>query len=227
MAVEADPTRADAFYDDFYKSGGWKYSWWREYWWHRRNVVKRFGLRRGMHILEVACGSGFHTNLFNRMGFTCIGVDRSRTGIEWARRNYPRSVFECGDITAEMPVEPSSFDAVLARGCSHYHYDLMSEQALGTTNHLMRYLKPGGVFIMVIVTDLSGRREPDKVWQNTLEDYQRHFSSFGKRWSVEWVKGMAVCGLFNEVTDPSPSSTPAAGPPAETVVGASPALSSS
>jgi SAM-dependent methyltransferase len=209
MTVQADSKRADAFYGEFYRDGGWKYSFWKEYWWHRRHVVKRFGLRRGMRILEVACGTGFHTNLLNRMGFQCVGVDRSLVGIEWARKHYPRWAFHCSDITGEMPVEPGSFDAVLARGCSHYHYDLASGQALSTTTHLMRYLKPGGMFIMVIVTDLSGKREPGKVWQNTLEEYQRHFSSFGRRWSVDWVRGMAICGLHNEPLDRLKSPSPA------------------
>jgi hypothetical protein len=51
---------------------------------------------------------------------------------------------------------------------------------------------------MIIVTDLSGKREPDKIWQNTLEDYRRHFSSFDRKWSVDWVNGTAICGLYNE-----------------------------
>ena len=202
MNGQVDLERGDAFYEQFYRTGGWKYSFWKEYWWHRRNVAKRFNLRRGMRILEVACGSGFHTNLLNRMGFTCVGVDRSQAGIKWARSHFPRAVYHCGDVTGEMPVEPGSFDAVLARGCSYYHYDLMTDQALNTTAHLMRYLKPGGVFIMVIVTDLSGRREPDKIWQNRLEDYQQHFSSFGMRWSVDWVAGMAICGLYKGPPEP-------------------------
>ncbi len=202
MNGQVNLERGNAFYEQFYRTGGWKYSFWKEYWWHRRNVVKRFNLRRGMRILEVACGSGFHTSLLNRMGFTCIGVDRSQAGIKWARSHFPRGVYHCGDVTGDMPVEPGSFDAVLARGCSYYHYDLITDRALSTTAHLMRYLKPGGVFIMVIVTDLSGRREPDKVWQNTLEDYQRHFSSFGMRWSVEWVAGMAICSLCKDPPEP-------------------------
>lgn len=197
MTEQADPNRADAFYDDFYKTGGWKYSFWKEYWWHRKNVVKAFGLRRGSLMVEVACGNGFHTNLFNRLGFRCIGVDRSSAGIEWAQRHNPRSTYHCRDIMDELPVPTGSLDVILARGCSHYHYDLGSAQAMDTTTHLIRYLKPGGVFIMAIVSDLSGRREPDKVWQNKLEDYERHFSSFDRRWSVNWVDGMAVCGLWN------------------------------
>ncbi len=188
--------RGDALYNEFYRTGGWKYSFWQEYWWHRRHVVKRFGLRRGMRILEVACGNGFHTHLLKRMGFECTGVDRSREGIAWAQGHYPRSTYYRADID-DLPFARGTFDAVFARGCSRYHYDLMSVEALETTENLSSYLKPGGVFIMVIVSDLSGRREPDKVWHNTLDDYRRHFSSFGRKWSVDWADGMAVCGLWN------------------------------
>ena len=46
--------------------------------------------------------------------------------------------------------------------------------------------------------DRSGRRDPDKVWHNRIEDYQEHFSSFGLKWSVDWAGGMAICGLYNE-----------------------------
>ena len=88
---------------------------------------------------------------------------------------------------------------VIARGCSHYHYDLMDPIALETTRTLLRYLESGGVFVMIVVTDRSGRRDPDKIWQNKEEDYRRHFSSFGLEWSVDWVKGTAVCGLRNQV----------------------------
>ena len=195
-AIQSDSRRGDPVYSKFYKHGGWKYSFWKEYWWHRRHIVKRFKLRRGMQILEVACGNGFHTNLLNRMGFHCTGVDRSREGIEWARTHYPLGAYHCADIDEDLPVPQGSFDVVFARGCSHYHYDLMGQQAVSTTTNLLRYLKDGGVFIMVIVTNLSGRREPDRIWHNTLDDYRRHFSSFDRRWSVDWVDGMAVCGLW-------------------------------
>ncbi len=188
--------RGDAFYDRFYANGGWQYSFWREFWWHRRHVFKRFRLRRGMRLLEAACGNGFHTDLFRRMGVDSVGVDRSPSGIEWARKHHPRSQYVCCDLR-EMPFEPASFDVVLARGCSFYHYDLFTDEALGTTSLLLRYLKSGGVFIMIIVTDRSGRRDADQVWQNTLDDYHRHFAAFNRPYSVDWVDGMAVCGLFH------------------------------
>ena len=200
LTVQADPARGDPVYNDFYRRGGWKYSFWKEYWWHRRHLVKRFQLRRGMGILEVACGNGFHTNLLRRMGFSCVGVDRSEEGIAWARSHYPKSTYHCADALGVLPVALGGFDVVFARGCSHYHYDLMADQAVTTTRHLLNYLKPGGVFVMVIVTDLSGSKEPDKIWHNSLDDYRTHFSSLGDRWSVDWVNGMAVCGLWRPQT---------------------------
>ncbi len=200
VATESTLSRGDAHYNEFYKKGGWKYSFVKEYLWHRKNLVKRFELRRGMKGLEVACGNGFHTNLLTRMGLDCVGVDRSEAGIGWARDHFPKATYHCCDLMGDLPVDKGSRDVVYARGCSNYHYDQMSLRALDTTQHLLSYVKPGGVFVMVIVTNLSGKKDAGSIWHNTLEDYDKHFSSFGLDWSVDWVKGMVICGLRNRNT---------------------------
>jgi len=197
IATESTLSRGDAHYNELYRQGGWKYSFLKEFLWHRKHFIKRFQLRRGMKCLEVACGNGFHTNLLARMGLDCVGVDRSEEGIAWARSHFRNPTYHCCDLMGDLPVEKESRDVVYARGCSNYHYDQMSPRALDTTKHLLSYVKPGGVFVMVIVTNLSGKKEPGKIWHNTLEDYERHFCSFGLNWSVDWVQGMVVCGLFN------------------------------
>jgi SAM-dependent methyltransferase len=212
MSSEINDRAADAYYDAFYWQGGWRYSYWREWWWHRRQVVRRFGLRRGMRILEVACGSGFHTDLFRRMGFDIVGVDRSEAGIEQARRHFPRSIYHCCDFR-EMPFEPHSFDVVVARGFSYYHYDLAGSDSHEATDMIMRYVGPHGLFIMIIATDLSGNRPAGRIWQNTLDDYRSHFASFGLPWTVDWVKGVAICTLRNEPATACVAAPPAFAPP--------------
>lgn len=208
-------------YDRFYADGGWKYSFVREWLWHRKHLIKRFRIPRGARVLEAACGAGFHTNLLNYMGLNCIGVDQSETGIRWAREHYPTRRYICADIRDALPLDVEAFDVVFTRGCGIYHYDLASPLAMRTTPILMRYLRPGGVFVLVIVTDLSGRKDEDNVWQNTLDDYRAHFSAFSPRYSVDWHKGLAICAAWKlresvttspgqvsqEITAPAPPQT--------------------
>ena len=113
MSGEIDEERGQDFYTHFYASGGWKYSFRCEYRWHRKHLVKRFRLKRGMRMLEVACGCGFHTHLYNRMGFDCIGIDRSQTGIDWAQAHYSQHTYHCCDVL-DMPLEHHVFDVVIA-----------------------------------------------------------------------------------------------------------------
>lgn len=194
MTVEANAERGDSHYNEFYKDGGWSYDYETEARWHKKNLIQRFGIKRDMRLLEVACGSGFHTAMMNQLGYECVGIDRSTTGIEWARAHYPGVEYHCCDL-GDMPFPRGMFDVVFARGCSHYHYDLLTPKALNTTRTLMQFVKPGGVFVMIVISNLSGHRPEDAVWQNTLEDYHTHFCSFGLKYSVEWAEGMAICGL--------------------------------
>jgi hypothetical protein len=50
------------------------------------------------------------------------------------------------------------------------------------------------LFVLIIVSDLSGRRDPVKIWQNRLEDYRRHFVEFDADCSVDWHRGVVICG---------------------------------
>jgi len=187
-------TPTAGYYDTFYAEGGWRYSLVREWWWHRRHFVRRFKLRRGMRMLEVACGMGMHTDLFCRMGFDCSGIDLCPTGISAAQQRYPRRDFRVADAKAALPWEPGSFDVIVTRGCSLYHYDLAAPGPRAATQNLWQYLKPNGLFVLIIVSDLSGSRDPVKIWQNRLEDYRMHFEPFDSACTVDWHRGLVICG---------------------------------
>jgi len=182
-------------YDAFYTRGGWKYRLPREWWWHWRNVVRRFKLKRGMGMLEIACGMGFHTDLFCRMGFDCSGMDICETAVRLARERYPNRTFHQADATGALPATAHSLDVVITRGCSLYHYDLSAPGPVAATENILGYLKPGGRFILIIASDLSGDRRPGQIWQNRLVDYREHFARFGQPFTVGWRKGMVICSL--------------------------------
>lgn len=183
------------FYDRFYAAGGWRYSRVREWWWHRRHFVRRFQLSRGMRLLEVACGMGFHTDLFCRMGFDCAGVDACETAIRLAKERFSGRAFHLADARGVLPFDMNTFDVIVTRGCSLYHYDLSTQPPRDMTANLLRYVKPGGIFVLMIATDLSGRREPGQIWHNQLDDYRAHFGAFDRPCTVDWHKGMAICSV--------------------------------
>jgi SAM-dependent methyltransferase len=185
-------TPSQTYYDAFYTEGGWKYGFVREWLWHRRHLVKRFNLPRGDRMLEIACGTGFHTNLFCRMGFDCVGVDSCETAVVIARETFPHREFHLFDAKSDLPFPESSFDVIVTRGCSLYHYDLQSPDAIHATTNAMRYLRTGGRFVLIIASDLSGRRDEGKIWQNRIDDYRRHFERFDPACTVDWHKNMVI-----------------------------------
>jgi len=182
-------------YDQFYAEGGWKYRTFAEWWWHHRHFVRRFQLRPQMRMLEIACGMGFHTDLFCKMGFDCVGMDICDTAVRLARYRYPKRKFFLADATANLPAEPDSLDVIVTRGCSLYHYDLAAAGPVAATGNFLRYLKPGGRFVLIIATDLSGATDDGKIWQNRIEDYEQHFARFDRSYTVDWHKGMAICSI--------------------------------
>jgi SAM-dependent methyltransferase len=125
------------------------------------------------------------------------GVDVSETGIASARRRYRGPRYLCRDAAAlDGVLEPASFDAVFVRGMSWYHYELGGKNVHGVdvpaeTERLFRFAKPGGLFVLQVCTDFSGRRDRD-VHDNRLEDYLGLFEPLGDVVHVSDWKGRAV-----------------------------------
>ena len=173
-------------YDEFYSKGGWKYSNWR----HRRflvkNIIKPLKLQKGLKILEIGCGMGFHCNLLSKLGFEVVGVDLSESGIDYAKNHFPESqFFDLDALNLSSVFDYENFDVIFSRGMSWYHYELNGVNKHGIdvpscTQELFRFLNKNGIFILQIVTDFSGSRPDDKVHFSKLEDYVKLFSALGE-----------------------------------------------
>jgi trans-aconitate 2-methyltransferase len=101
---------------------------------------RALALLAGERILDLGCGTGHLTNQIAATGAEVIGLDRSQSMIEEARRLYPNLRFEIADATNFHFDQP--FDAVFSNAAIHW----MKDQP-GVARSIWEALKPGGRFV--------------------------------------------------------------------------------
>jgi ubiquinone/menaquinone biosynthesis C-methylase UbiE len=103
--------------------------------------VRLSGLPAGARVVDLGCGSGIFTNLLQRRGYRCSGVDLSPKMIALARAKFSDIEFIEGDIE-RLPLADASFDGVLLSGVLHHFPDRSRCAA-----EVFRILRPGGKFV--------------------------------------------------------------------------------
>lgn len=144
-------------------------------------LIRKVGLPRGAAVLDAPCGQGFFSYLFHKQGMKVRGADISTVGIARAREAYASSDIEflVADIR-KLPF-PGQFDCIYTRSCSLYNSpDFIANSDV--TTHLLRLLKPGGIFIFAYNTNLRcSDPDPANCWINhSLTDVKHHFENFKK-----------------------------------------------
>ncbi len=132
---------------------------------------------RAKRVLDVACGTGWHSISLAKQGYSAAGCDASPKMIERAKENAARAGaavrFETADFTRlDVFVEP--FDAVLCLGNSLPH--VLSQEALVEAIRRMgERLTPLGVLILQNLNyDLRTKAKP------------RFFSASGSADALVW-----------------------------------------
>ena len=94
----------------------------------------------GSRVVDLGCGSGIFTNVLQRRGYRCTGIDISPKLITIAKAKFPKVEFIEGDVE-HLPFPDNSFDGVLLSGLVH-HFPDPSHCA----SEVFRVLRPGGTF---------------------------------------------------------------------------------
>ncbi len=102
-------------------------------------------LEPGSHVVDLGCGTGFSAGYFERKGMSAEGVDLSSEMIDICRTNYPDIEFALESMATYTPKYP--VDAVWA-GYSLFHLEQADFEK--TLENIRGYLKPGGVFGLVM-----------------------------------------------------------------------------
>jgi ubiquinone/menaquinone biosynthesis C-methylase UbiE len=113
-------------------------------------------------VLDIACGTGYGSDILASMALRVIGVDIAEEAISFAKSRYQKSNLEfllgsCADI----PVEDSSVDVVISFETIEHH-----DEHQNMMKEIKRVLKPGG--FLVIST-------PDKYEYSVRSNYKNAF----------------------------------------------------
>ena len=103
--------------------------------------VQLSALPSGARVVDLGCGSGAFTNLLQRRGYRCSGVDLSPKMIAIAQTKFAGIDFIEGDIEC-LPFADASFDGVMLSGVLHHLPDRSRCAA-----EVFRILRPGGKFV--------------------------------------------------------------------------------
>jgi SAM-dependent methyltransferase len=92
-------------------------------------VRRHLPLPRYARLLDVACGTGRHARLLAAIGYSVLGVDRSREVVLEAERGESRASFQVLDMR-DLGQLPGSFDGVLNLWHSFGFYDAATNRAV-------------------------------------------------------------------------------------------------
>jgi len=160
-----------------------------------REVLTRAGIKAGMRVADLGCGTGMVTQLLAELvGPTgeVVGVDYSPEQVKQARHLLPADVTNVRFVAAsatDTGLMRESFDLVYCRFLLIH----LAEPELAL-REMRDLLKPGGI-IVCEDGDLTsaGSQPPSK-----LEEFSNLFGALGPKWGVDYTLGRR---LFRMVID--------------------------
>lgn len=114
-----------------------------------RRQAKWAGIKPGMRVADLGCGSGKVSSLLYDLvqpGGTVVGIDGSAERLDYARKKYGRKdvVFIQGDITGPLD-HLGDFDFIWVRFVLEYYLS----RSFAMVENFARSLKPGGVICLL------------------------------------------------------------------------------
>ena len=109
---------------------------------------------RGVRLLDVGCGTGYHLARYRDRGFEISGVDGSADMLTHARGANPGIDFQQADVD-RLPYPDASFDLVLSVEVYRYLPEIRP-----CTREIARVLKPGGVAIVTTAPPFQANAYP-------------------------------------------------------------------
>lgn len=111
-------------------------------------LINRWHKKKFNFFLDLGCGMGRHSFIFEKSGFICYAFDLSEDAIEFVKKKSKKEKLsvqaDVGDMT-QLPYDNNFFDCLLAYNVIS-HTDTSGVKK--TVSEIKRVLKPGGEFYL-------------------------------------------------------------------------------
>ncbi len=110
------------------------------------NLSQKIPLNAGDKVLDIACGKGRHSVIFNKLGFYVNGIDISPQSIKEAQKNANSSLqFFVHDMRKLFRVNYYHLAVNLFSSFGYFKSENEHQQAI---NNIYKCLKPGGFLVI-------------------------------------------------------------------------------
>jgi SAM-dependent methyltransferase len=160
-------------------------------------VLQQLDLAQGRRrLMELGCGNGALAAQLQELGFEVIGVEPSVSGVEIARRSFPKVSFHVGSSEDDLPGRFGTFPAVVSLEVVEHVF--LPRRFAASVYSL---LEPGGTAILS--TPYHG------YWKNLLlalsGKLDGHFTAlwdYGhiKFWSIKTMRALLTEAGFTDIT---------------------------
>lgn len=152
-----------------------------------QSVIRKYKIK-GKRILEVGCGTGSHTVILKRKGFSIVGLDLNREMLEIARKKVKGVKFVQGNMqNFNLKKE---FDIVLCL-FSTIHYNTTYAQLEKTLRNFYKHLRKGGLLIFDMGFNKE-RLKPGYFTAQTAEEDSISIARVGKTIKTSNTQGKII-----------------------------------
>jgi ubiquinone/menaquinone biosynthesis C-methylase UbiE len=111
-----------------------------------KNLTLKINLNQGDKVLDIACGKGRHSIIFNKLGFNVNGIDISTESIKQAQNNANETLqFYVHDMRKLFRVNYYNLAVNLFSSFGYFKTEKEHQQAI---NNMYKSLKPGGFLVI-------------------------------------------------------------------------------
>ena len=146
-------------------------------------------VRQGDIAIDLACGSGYGTDILRQEGYKVVGIDIDRDAISFAKEHYSLNKYIVCDMSEYVP--QSYFDlVVMFEAIEHIKYS----DGLKVLDMVKENLKSDGLFLISTPYDVRGKyNELHKsqwdypVLKNTLGSVFDEVKIYGQDWDTSVI----------------------------------------